>query len=295
MEYVDPKRRGRFVIILGVVLALLAGGVAFYAMNQAQRSAGQGSIQRVTVVVAARDIAARKPIEPDDVQLRQVPLDETNEQGIFSNPELVVGRVLAVALLRGQLVTSNLMASPTGSEFSVRDPSRTFDPEMEPWRAVSITVQDDRAVGGIIEPNQAVDIIVTALVNVPQDLLAGGRYYTDKSTKVVYQDMITLARRGQTYIIRAPFAIAEEISHLQASGTAVFSLVLRADSDTEIVDATNLGVTTNRIIKKYGLPIPEIYPFGSPLPPVNQALAAPAPKGTSAPSPTLVPAGSPGA
>jgi Flp pilus assembly protein CpaB len=295
MEYVDPKRRGRFVIILGVVLALIAGGVAFYAMNQAQRSAGQGSIQRVTVVVAARDIPARKPIETDDVQVRQVPLDETNEQGIFSNPELVVGRVLAVALLRGQLVTSNLMASPTGSEFSVRDPSLNFDPELEPWRAVSITVQDDRAVGGMIEPNQAVDIIVTALVNVPQDLLAGGRYYTDKSTKVVYQDMITLARRGQTYIIRAPFAIAEEISHLQASGTAVFSLVLRADADTEIVDATNLGVTTNRIIKKYGLPIPEIYPFGSPLPPLNQALAPPAPKGTPAPSPTLVPARSPGA
>ena len=267
IEYKDDRRRGRYVIIVGLVLALVAGGGAFYAINQAQQQAGQGALQHVTVVVAARDIPARKPIESVDVEVREVPLDPSNERGILTDPEMVIGRVLAVTLLRGQLVTTNLLASTAaGGQFSILDPLASFGPDSEPWRAMAITVPDDRAVGGMVQSNQTVDLIVTALVNVPQDILEEGRYYTDKSTKVVYQDMVILAKAGQTYIIRTPLRIAEEISHLQTSGTAIFTMVLRPDVDTRIVDATELGATTNWIITKYGLPLPETYPAGGPFP-----------------------------
>ncbi len=267
IEYKDEDRRGRYVIVLGVVLALVAGGGAFFLINQAQQEAGQGAPDRVTVVVAARDIPARKPIEAVDVALRDVPADASNERGILSDPDLVVGRVLAVTLLEGQLLTTNLLASTAaGGQFSIVDPLSSFTPDSEPWRAVAITVADDRAVGGMVQPNQTVDVIVTALVNVPQDVAEEGRYYTDKSTKVVYQDMVILAKAGATYIVRAPLRIAEEFAHLQTSGTAVFTMVLRPDVDTRIIDVADLGATTNRILTKYGLPLPETYPAGGPLP-----------------------------
>jgi Flp pilus assembly protein CpaB len=87
MEYKDPSKRGRWIVIIGVVLAIAAGGAAFYLISQAQQQAGQAGLQKVAVVVAARMIPARKPIEADDVVVREIPIDPTNAQGIVSTPD----------------------------------------------------------------------------------------------------------------------------------------------------------------------------------------------------------------
>lgn len=287
LEYKDNGRRGKIVIVLGVILALVAGGAAFYFVNQAQQQAGQGELQKVALVVATRAIPARKPIEAADVTVRDVPLDPTNATGIVTDPAQVVGRIPAVTILEGQLVTTNLLASTTqGGQFAILGPQETVGPDSAAWRAVSITVPDNQAVGGLLEAGNTVDVLVTATVNVPQNLLDAGKYYTDKATKVTYQDMLILARSGQLYIVKATLPVAEEIAHLQASGTASFSMVLRPDVDTRTVDVTALGETTNRIITKYGLPIPETYPAGKG-PVLAGPLASPSP--TPFPSPSEAP------
>lgn len=263
MEYKDPSKRGRWIIVAGVVLALSAGAAAFFLINQAQQQAGQAGLQRTPAVVAARAIPPRKPIETADVLVRDVPIDDTNREGVIADPNLVVGRVLAVPVLAGQLVTTNLLASTTaGGAFSILGPDETVAPGSEAWRAVSVTVPDDRAVGGLIGPNMTVDVFVTATVNVPQSVLDEGRYYTDRSTKITYQDMLVLAKQGTFYVLKATLPVAEEISHLQASGTASFSMALRPEIDTRILDVSSLGATTNRLITRYGLPVPETYPAG---------------------------------
>jgi Flp pilus assembly protein CpaB len=278
MEYKDTSRRGKVIVVLGIVLALGAGGAAFYLINQAQQQAGQAGLQRVSVVVAHQTIAARKPIEQSDLELREVPIDETNAQGIVDSPDRLIGRVPAVTILQGQLVTTNLLASEvTGGQFSILGPSETVTAESEAWRAVSITVPDDRAVGGLIQPNQTVDVFVTATVLIPQGLLDEGRYYTDKSTKITYQNMLVLAKQGTYYIVKATLPIAEEIAHLQATGNAMFSMALRPDQDVRYADASKLGETTNMVIAKYGLPVPQVYPAG------KGPVRAPAP--TAAPTP----------
>jgi hypothetical protein len=132
-------------------------------------------------------------------------------------------------------------------------------------------------------------VFVTATVNVPQSVLEEGVYYTDRSTKITYQDMVILSRQGSFYIVKATLPVAEEISHLQTSGTAQFSFALRPEIDTRILDASALGATTNRIILRYGLPLPEVYPPGSgPLatpPPIPEITPPPlSPDGSPAPS-----------
>ena len=122
---------------------------------------------------------------------------------------------------------------------------------------------------------------MTAIVDVPADLAAAGQYYPDRATKITYQDMVILARKGAFYIVRAPLDVAEEIAHLQATGTATFSLALRPDEDTRPVDAARLGETTNRIIEKYGLPMPEAFPAGRG--PLQTPVPTPAP--TAEPTP----------
>jgi Flp pilus assembly protein CpaB len=291
MEYRDPAKRGKFIVVLGVVLALAAGGAAFYLINQAQQQAGQGDLKKTAVVVATRAIAARKPVEADDVVVREIPLDATNSDAIvFKTPDDVIGRVLAVTVLQGQMLTQNMLASSaTGGQFSILEPGETVAPDSEAWRAVSLTVPDERAVGGLLQPGMTVDVLTSATVNVPQDLTTEGRYYTDKSTKITYQNMVILARTGQFYVVKATLAVAEEISHLLAAGNATFSLVMRPESDIRMVDVSKLGETTNRLISKYGLPVPEVFPPGKgPIP-------TPVPTPTPSTSPSVEPSAAPSA
>ncbi|HZC33700.1 MAG TPA: Flp pilus assembly protein CpaB, partial [Candidatus Bathyarchaeia archaeon] len=225
MEYRDPSKRGRWIVVIGVILALAAGGAAFYVINQAQQKAGQGSLETVSVVVAVQPIAARKPVEAADVTVRQIPIDDTNADAIaIRKPEDVIGRVLAVTVFQGQMLTQNMLASTTtGGQFSILEPGETVAPDSEAWRAVSMTVPDDRAVGGLLAPGMTVDVFLSVQVNVPQDLLAAGKYYTDKATKITYQNMVILAKTATSYVMKATLAQAEEIAHLQASGNASFS------------------------------------------------------------------------
>jgi Flp pilus assembly protein CpaB len=297
MEYKDPSRRGRYIVIVGIILAVVAGGAAFYLINQAQQQAGQAGLQKVAVVVALQTIPARKLIEETDVTVREVPLDPTNAQGIVSTPDKVIGRLPAVTILEGQLVTTNLLASSTeGGQFTILGPDETIGPDSQEWRAVSMTVPDDRAVGGLLQPNQTVDVFATTNVNVLTNSETGlgeDGYYSDKSTKITYQNMVILAKAGTFYVLKAPIDVAEEISHLQASGTASFSLALRPDIDTRQVDASSLGTTTNEVIIRYGLPIPVVFPpVEGPVPtpvPTPSATPSPSPSASPGPSPTPAP------
>lgn len=283
-EFRDDRHRGRWVIVLGVVLAVVAGGAAFFLINQAQQQAGQANAQKIPAVVAIAVIPAREVIEEADIEVRQIPIDPSNANGVISDPKLVIGRIPAVSILQGQVITSNMLASAEeGGQFSVLLPDETVAPDSEAWRAVSLTVADDLAVGGLLKVGQSVDVFVTVVVSVPADLAAEGRYIPERSTKITYQDMVILARESAFYIVRASLPVAEEIAHLQATGNATFSLALRPDEDTRLADATVLGQTTNRIIERYGLPIPEAYPAGT------GPLQTPVPTPSPTPSPTPTP------
>lgn len=299
MEYKESNRRGKAIVVLGLVLAIVAGGAAFFLINQAQQQAGQGELQKVSVVVAARDIPARKPIEPGDLVVRDVPLDATNGKGVVSKPDELMGRVLAVTVFQDQLVTTNLIASSAGgSGFSILGPNETVGPDSEAWRAVSITMTDPSAVGGLLQAGETIDLFATATVNVPQELINEGRYYTDRSTKLTYQNVVILARSGTFYIIRASIAVAEELVHLQSAGNVTFSAALRPDEDVRLVDVSGLGATTNLIITRYGLPIPETYPARggaiATLPPLQPSpLPSPRPSPRPTPQPSPQPSSSP--
>jgi Flp pilus assembly protein CpaB len=291
MEYRDPSKRGRWIVVAGVVLALAAGGAAFYLINQAQQQAGQGELQKVNVVVAARPIPVRQPIVAEDLTVREVPADDTNTDAIaVRNPQDVIGQVLPVTLFQGQMVTKSMLNTTVGggtTGFSILDPGETVAPDSVAWRAVAITVPDDRAVGGLITAGMTVDVLLSAQINVPQDLLTAGKYYTDKSTKITYQNMLVLAKTGSGYVVKVTLEQAEEITHLVATGNAQFSMIMRPPSDVRYADASKLGETTNLIIQRYGLPIPQNYPPGNgPIP-----TAAP----TATPSTPVSPSGSPAA
>ena len=310
MEYKDPSRRGRWIVLLGIVLAVVAGASAFYLVNNAQQQAGTTGLKKISGYVAAKAILKGKPMTEDDIKLRSdIPLDNTNAGAIADKAQLV-GRLLAVDVNPEQIITVNMLSSGTaGLGFAILKPEETVGPESEAWRAVSITVSDDRAVGGVLGPNMAVDVFVSETVTVPEatpalavdpngtpapakSLLDG--FQTGLATKITYQGVSILARVATSYILKVPLVVAEEISHLQAQG-ASFSLALRPDQDQRVLDVSQLGATTNRIIERYGFPIPEPYPALDGAKPSNPPIPAltPPPSASPAgsPDPSAIPAG----
>ena len=210
MEYKDTNRRGKFVIIVGVVLAVVAGATSFYLINQAQENASPGDVTLVPIVVAAQVIPARTPILPNAVVVRQVPLDDATQVGIAKDPAALVGKVLAVPVAIGQPIYLTMIASASGaSGFSILGPDETVAPDSEYWRAISITIPDDRAVAGLLVASQTIDIFMTASMTVPVTAEPIGVYYSDMVTKITYQNMVILSRAGSQYILKTSLAVAE--------------------------------------------------------------------------------------
>ncbi len=282
IEYRDTSRRGKLIVAIGLVLALVAGGGAYIVISQAQQEAGQAGLQTAAVVVAAREIPDRKVLDAEDLEVRQLPMNDTTAQGVYAEPSKLIGLMTGTIILKGQPVYANMLAGQTpGAMFSILGPTETVSPDSPAWRAVSITVPDDRGVGGLLEAGATVDVFVTSTMLLPEDVAAEGTYFSDKSTKIVYQDMLILAKTPTAYVLKASIPVAEEISHLQASGAAAFSFVLRPPQDLRQVDTSKLGTTTTKIVARYGLPLPEWYgpgraPAPSPFPPPAPSTSPPA-------------------
>jgi Flp pilus assembly protein CpaB len=259
LEYTDKNsKRSKVYIAVGIVIALIVGAVVFVAL-QASGLTASDDVEMRQVVVAVRDIPARKQIEEGDVTTRSVAVDATNAEA-FAQITEVVGRVSGVAVTEGQLVTRNLLASTTtGQAFSIIEAGEEYDPAGPDLRAVSVTVPDDRAVGGVLQPGQRVDLIVTMAINpeVGQSAedaeVTQSEFVPGPSTKVTLQQMTILARNGAVYILRSDLVTSEKIAELTAAG-GLFTMVLRPEQDDRTAETD--GSTIDSLIDEFRFPVP---------------------------------------
>lgn len=260
IEYSDKNtRRSKVYIAVGLIMALLVGATVFLALQASGLTGDEEVVQR-TVVVAAREIPARKAIEEADVAIRTVVADPTNAKA-FATIDEVIGRVSGVGVGEGQLMTTNVLASTTsGQEFSILEPGEEFDPSMPDLRAISVNVPDERAVGGSLQIGQRIDLIATLAVN-PAVSTNGGEeggangLVAGPTTKTTLQALEVLSRNGTFYILRADLGTAEQIAELVAAG-AQFTLALRAEADDRVAETE--GSTIDMLLEHFGFPAPEI-------------------------------------
>jgi Flp pilus assembly protein CpaB len=259
LEYSDRNsKRSKLYIAVGIIIALIVGGLVYVALQFSGLTSREETVMR-EIVVAARDIPSRKPIEEGDLVMRTVTADPTNETA-FTRIDEALGRVSGVTILTGQMLTQNMLASSTeGQAFSILEPGQEFDPAGPDMRAVSISVADDRAVAGTLVPGQLVDLIVTMAINpeigqTPEEAEeTTARYLPGPSTKVTLQSLTILARNGGLYILRTDLATAEKITELTAAG-GQFTFVLRPDVDDRTAETE--GSTLDRLIEEYDFPVP---------------------------------------
>jgi Flp pilus assembly protein CpaB len=259
LEYSDKNsRRSKVYIAVGLIVALVVGATVFVAL-QASGLTADSTVEMRSVVVATRDIPARKAIEEGDVSVREVVADQTNESA-FSRLDEVLGRVAGIPVATGQLVTRNVLASTTeGQAFSILDLGAEFDPSGPDLRAVSLTVPAPSAVGGTLVPGQIVDLIVTMPLNPEVGQTEEGAeeqaatVIPGPSTKVTLQSITVLARTGDVYIVRADLETAEKIAELTAVG-GTFTMVLRPAEDDRTAETE--GSTIDRLVEEFGFPVP---------------------------------------
>ena len=309
LEFTDRGRRRRLLMIIGIIMALVAGMTAFFLGNQKSANAEPSAMR--TVLVAAQTIPARTIIESGHLLTRDVPEDPSNALAI-SDPAPVRGRVTAVTVYADQPITPNLIANTQpGQLVNILGPTETISPDSPVWRAVSVQVPLERAVGGLVEPGQRVDLIAGANIKVQVEdengqLVEGTTldgFYTDDSFKVALMDIEVLSKApdSDTYVLKVDLHQAEEIMVLQAQG-AGFMFALRPEGDNRIIDREGYGQTVNRVIEKYLFPLPriiqvdrypkpdpEIVPEGSP----TVTWPDPDPGLVASPDPSGAPIGSP--
>lgn len=267
LEYSDKNsRRSKVYIVVGIIVALLVAATVYIAL-QASGLTAQKEVEMRQVVVAAIEIPGRKSIAEADLVMRSIPVDVVNALA-FTNVSEALGRIAAVPIGTGQLITPNLLASSEkGATFSILEPGQEFDASMPDLRAVSITVPDDRAVAGTLQPGQLVDLIatltVTPLEGQPAEAPAveaveaspaAARPIAGPSTKTTLQQIDILSRNGTLYILRTDLATAEKITELTAAG-AQFTFVLRADEDDRTAETE--GSTLDQLLEEFGFPAPE--------------------------------------
>lgn len=249
---------------VGVSLAVLAG---YAALSLSRSGATQPPQPQRNVVVVARDVATRAVLVGDDLKVSQVP-DVPSYASAFTDPTQLINQVTTVPLIAGQVVYPNmLITAAAGADFSILDPGEAVTADAPYWRAVSVMVPPERAVGGDILAGQHVDLYVTVQIDVLVKN-ADGDYVdqptTDgdisgKSTKIVFEDLQVLKADAdnQMYLLKVSADQAEQIYHVAAVSPNSFSLALRPDGDTRVATG-DFGETNDRLIGTFGFPLPHL-------------------------------------
>lgn len=273
----DRQRRARIILIVGVLLALLAGAGTFLTVSGAQTATPVAAAPTVDVVVAARELPARTALTVADVKVVKVNVDAAPPAGL-KDPKEAIGRVLLQPVTINEPLVLAKFASADRA-FTVFPPGEQVQAGSPAYRVMTITVPDQFAVGGILAAGDVVDIMYVfafdplkyidlppGAVVIPGAPVGGGtapsitqgtKVTSDTVAKIILGPMPILARVASVYTIRVDAALAERIAYIQTAGGAL-QFLLRAPTDDRAAGTT--GATFQSVYTQFKFPIPEKVP-----------------------------------
>lgn len=171
----------------GVMAAILA---ALYLHIKEIEVAGGGELR--PVLIAASDINAQTLMEPGIVRIKKVPRAFI-QPDVLTDVNEIAGRVTVAKIRRGEQIvgTKLVMGGPeSGLSFKLPDGKR----------AVSISVGDADSAGGLIRPDDNVDVVLTV------DYGSSDR--ADKYTYTLFQNVPIIAVDNKTHSLKSPGGVA---------------------------------------------------------------------------------------
>jgi len=139
--------------ILGIVLALLViAAFVLVAINASTGSIGPSE----NVVVATQDLAPRIPIPAASLEIMSLPAAGLPST-VFTKIDDAKGMIPLVTIVKGQAVSSNLVAKP-GQSFGVQS---EFLPIPSGYVALTIPTSEQQGVAGYVQPGDYISVIAT--------------------------------------------------------------------------------------------------------------------------------------
>jgi pilus assembly protein CpaB len=146
----------RITLIVAVVLAIGTGVLTLSYLASFQRNNAPPPVAETKqIVVAAKDIPARSKITQDELTITKRAVDQNNplEPGAISDPKQVDGDVALITIPAGSTITETKVG---------RAPDIGVTGRLKPGqRAISIPVDRVKAVSGLIQPGDRVDILAS--------------------------------------------------------------------------------------------------------------------------------------
>lgn len=195
---------------LGISLALaLAAAIILYGYTQEK----EGEMQKKfgaskSVVVAKNDIAELETIHNSNLEIKEIPTEFVPPNAV-SIPDDIFGRVAAVPIKKGQIIFDNslyALGPDTGISLLISTSKR----------AITIPVDEVRAVAKLIRPGDRVDIL--AAVD------AGKGANQRREVKTILPDVSVLAT-GVSVVNNIP-----RVFELDSSGKNISQIALTGDS-----------------------------------------------------------------
>lgn len=204
-----------------------------------REAAVSGGSEPVSVLSAATDIAEGTLMERGLVLSRKVPRAFV-QPGAITALKDIQGKVSAAKIWRGeQILGTKLVASGSDSGLAPK--------VVRGYRAVSIELRKDQCAGGLIRPDDRVDVFATF------DFGDGDRQ--DKYTYLLFQDVRVAAVDSEIHSFRDPtsamvekktkdiFSAAAPVSAV-SSGGKVVTLLLGVDEAPKFIFARQSGEIT---------------------------------------------------
>ena len=176
------RLRGFVWLAAGIVLALLAGLVAFATLNRvAQSPTGPGATKpTTTVVAAARDVPVRSVLTLDDLVEIELPAD-TVPSGAIRTTDEAVGRLTAVPFYASEPLLTQRLIDPNVVSSDGRKALYLVEDEV----LMAVPAQDLMSRVGVLRAGDAVDILISLAF--PADRGVGANQGTDTEEQATFQ------------------------------------------------------------------------------------------------------------
>jgi pilus assembly protein CpaB len=149
-------RRGRLLILLGLILALGTAAVVFFLL-QSTTPTGEPEIERVDVVYAMQPIAEDSPVDLEgQLGIKKVPKEGLSESVVLDLRE-TQGMLAAVPIEQGDVIYANMLQTPEEQ----MQKARLGKLVEVGYVAVAFPINELSSVSYGIQPGDHVDILMT--------------------------------------------------------------------------------------------------------------------------------------
>jgi Flp pilus assembly protein CpaB len=179
---------GRLFIIVGLLLALLAGAGVFFLGGTLNPGGGgiQGGNQ--TVVVAKQNINARRTITSADLNTASAAVSFIVVNA-YTRPSDVVNLIAEINIKQGSIITSDMLAKDLG-QINTNSGAPAYLPLASGYVAMTLPTSEQQGVAGHITLGDYITIIASANVQ----LFSSGTGQTVGPPKVVSKTVFTNVR-----------------------------------------------------------------------------------------------------